>query len=66
MTTPNRQRALGSLVQILHLEYGDYNFDIVCSGWKCWMYRDDVEVDISSKFLYFHKQARRNVLLEGQ
>lgn len=64
MTTTNRTRALGSLAQILHLEYDDYDFDIVCSGWKCWVYRHGVENDISSKFIYLHKQARRNLLEE--
>ena len=62
--TTNRTRALGSLVQILHLEYGDHDFDLVCSGWKCWVYRHGVETDLSSKFTYLHKQAKRNLLEE--
>ena len=66
MTATNRARALGSLVQILQLEYGDYDFDILCSGWKCWVYRHDIETDLSNKFIYLHKQARRNILEEDR
>lgn len=62
-----RKQALGSLIQIERLACWDNEFDIVLTqDNRCYVYRNQAEIDRTQTFQFLMKQAARNLVEEDR
>lgn len=62
----NKQRALGSLYQLLDLEYGANKYEVlITNDNRCYVYLYNEVLEYSKVLEFLIRQSRRNLIREG-